>query len=537
VARELCQREGIKALLSGTVAGLGGQYLVTLEAINASTGDSLAQSQAQAGSKEQVLAALDKASTQLRGKLGESLASIQKFDKPLEEVTTSSLDALRAFALGDAEHMIKQEDIAAIPLYKRAVELDPNFALAYARLGTAYSNLGQNDLAEQYQQRAFELRNRTSERERLYITGHYYGSILQADRTIETWELYKRTYPRDSSPYSNLAAWFVTVGKFDKSLEAANGELEVDPDAIGPYVDVAVAHMALGRVDEAKTVLNTALKKNIGGHLIHMLLAQIALVQGDTTTQQREDALVRANPQGELELLGRDAGLAYARGQVRRARELMVRFSQAYQAASLNEVAATGMANQARAEAAFDLRAEALKEANAALGMALGPFVVAQVSQAMASAHEESKALGLINDQAKRRPNDTLTHSLWLPTVQATSELNHGNAGRAIELLVPAQLYDGSSTATLYARANAYLLAGRTNEAAAEFHRIISLYYFNPTDAFITLARLGQARAYAAQGDKIKARTAYQDFFALWKDADPDIPILKQAKAEYAKLQ
>src|SRR5271169_651894 len=537
VAREICQREGIKALLSGTVAGLGGQYVVTLEAINASTGDSLAQAQAQASSKEQVLAALDKASTQLRGKLGESLASIQKFDKPLEEATTSSLEALKAFALGDAEHIIKQEEMAALPLYKRAVELDPNFALAYARLGTVYGNLGQNDLAEQYQQKAFELRDRASERERLYITGQYYGSILQVEKTVETWDLYKRTYPRDHSPYSNLAAWFVIVGKFDKSFEIANGELEVDPDASGSYTDVAVAYLALGRVDEAKAILNTALKKNMGGYVIHASLAQIALAQGDTATQQREDVLVRANPQGELELLGRDAAMAYVRGQVRKGRELMVRFSQAYQAAGLNEVAATGVANQALAEAAFGLREEALKEANAALGLARGPFVVAPASQAMASAHEESKALALINDQAKRRPNDTLTHSLWLPTVEAISELNHGNAAKAIELLVPAQSYDGSSTATLYARGNAYLLAGRTNDTAAEFQKIISLRYFSPTDAFIPLARLGQARAYAAQGDKVKARTAYQDFLALWKDADPDLPILQQAKAEYAKLQ
>jgi len=537
VAREICQREGIKALLSGTVAGLGGQYVVTLEAVHASTGDALAQAQAQASSKEQVLAALDKASTQLRGKLGESLASIQKFDKPLEEATTSSLEALKAFALGDAEHIIKQEEMAALPLYKRAVELDPNFALAYARLGTVYGNLGQNDLAEQYQKKAFELRDRASERERLYITGHYYGSVLQVEKCIETWELYKRTYPRDHSPYSNLATWFAIVGKFDKAFEIANGELEIDPDASGSYTDVAVAHLALGRVDEAKAILNTAVKKNIGGYVIHASLAQIALAQGDTATQQREDALVRANPQGELELLGRDAAMAYARGQVRKGRELMVRFSQAYQAAGLNEVAAGGVANQALAEAAFGLREEALKEANAALSLARGPFVVAPASQAMASAHEESKALALMNDQAKRRPNDTFTHSLWLPTVQAISELNHGNATKAIEALVPAQSYDGSSTATLYARGNAYLLAGRTTDAAAEFQKIINLRYFSPTDAFIPLARLGQARVFAVQGDKIKARTAYQDFFALWKDADPDLPILQRAQAEYAKLQ
>ncbi|MGO9209102.1 MAG: protein kinase domain-containing protein [Terriglobales bacterium] len=537
VAREICQREGIKALLSGTVAGLGGQYVVTLEAINASTGDALAQAQAQASSKEQVLAALDKASTQLRGKLGESLASIQKFDKPLEEATTSSLEALKAFALGDAEHMLKQEEMASLPFYKRAVELDPNFALAYARLGTVYGNIGQDDLEEQNQQKAFELRDRASERERLYITGHYYGGSRQVDKAIEAWELYKRTYPRDSISYGNLAPLFARLGKFDKSLENSNSALQVDPDSTFGYTNAAEAHLALGHVDEAKALLNAALKRNIGGHLIHLELAQIALVQGDTAAQEREDALVRASPEGELELLDRDAGLAYGRGQVRKGRELMVRFSQSYRAAGLSGVAATGVATQALAEATFGLREEALKEANAALGLARDSLVVANASQAMAAAHEEAKALALMNDQAKQRPNDTFVHSVWLPTVEAVSELNHGNGAKAIEALVPAQLYDGNSSATLYARGNAYLLAGRTNDAAAEFQKIINLRYFSPTDAFIRLARLGQARALAAQGDKTKARTAYQDFFALWKDADPDLPILKQAQAEYAKLQ
>ncbi|MFZ3211187.1 MAG: protein kinase [Terriglobales bacterium] len=537
VAREICQREGIKALLSGTVSGLGGQYVVTLEAINASTGDSLAQAQAQASSKEQVLAALNNASTQLRGKLGESLASIQKFDKPLGEATTSSLDALKAFTLGENEHMLKQEELASIPSYKRAIELDPNFALAYARLGTVYGNIGQDDLEEQYQQKAFELRDRASERERLYITGHYYGGRNQMEKSIETWELYKRTYPRDSIPYLNLATLFSRTGKFDKSLEAANGGLQVDPDSTYGYYDAAEAHLALGHVDEAKAVLNTAVKKNVGGHIMHLELAQIALVQGDTAAQEREDALVRASPEGELELLGRDAGMAYARGQVHKARELMVKFSQSYRATGLSGMAASGVAGQALAEATFGLREDALKEANAALALARDSLVVAIASQAMAWAHEDAKALVLMNDQARQRPNDTLIHSVWLPTVQAIGELNHNNASKALDALVPAQLYDGDTTVALYARGNAYLLAGRTNDATAEFQKIINLRYLNPTDSFIPMARLGQARVLTAQGDKPKARTAYQDFFALWKDADPDIPILHQAKAEYAKLQ
>ena len=270
---------------------------------------------------------------------------------------------------------------------------------------------------------------------------------------------------------------------------------------------------------------------------MHLELAQIALVQGDTAAQEREDALVRASPEGELELLGRDAALAYARGQVHKGRELMVRFSQSYKAAGLSGMAASGVAGQALAEATFGLREDALKEANAALALARDSSVVANASQAMAWAHEDVKALALMNDQAKQRPGDTFVHSVWLPTVQAISELNRGNAARAIDALVPAQLYDGDTTATLYARGNAYLLAGRAGDAAAEFQKIIALRYFHPEDSFIPMARLGQARVFAAQGDQPKARTAYQDFFAVWKDADPDIPILKRAKAEYAKLQ
>ncbi|HXR39969.1 MAG TPA: serine/threonine-protein kinase, partial [Terracidiphilus sp.] len=254
IGREISQRNGIKAMLVGSIASLGSQYVVTLDAVSAATGDSLGQAQAQAGSKEQVLAALNDAAGKIRQRLGESLASIQKFDKPVQEATTSSLEALKAFTLGDAQRN-RGGQLAAIPFYQRAIELDPNFAMAYARLGTMYGNIGQGDLLEQYQKKAFDLRDRTSERERLYITAHYYSDTGQLEKGIAAYELYKQTYPRDSVPYNNLAAIYLPLGQFDKALENAREAMRLDPDLANGYFTTAQAYASLGRVDESKATI------------------------------------------------------------------------------------------------------------------------------------------------------------------------------------------------------------------------------------------------------------------------------------------
>ena len=545
VGKEICQREGIKAMLSGSIASMGSQYVVTLDAINVSTGDTLAEEQAQAASKEQVLSALDGAASKLRAKLGESLSSIQKFDKPLAEATTSSLEALKAYSLGEAQHD-KAEDLAALPFYKRAAELDPNFAAAYAKLGTVYGNLGEAEQSAEYRKKAFELKDRASEHERLYITAHYYTDSGQLDKGIQAYEVYKQTYPRDFISWGNLAIIYGNLGQFDKALENARQSLSLQPDGANNYVNLAGDYVAMNRLDEAKATLNTALARNLGATQVHEGLAMIALISGDKATQEKEDALARATPQGQIDLLYRDADLAAARGQMRQSRQGFKQAVEMAERQDLKETAALTLSEEAVIEGEFGNPTEAVRAAEAALALSHGPYVTPGVAQALALAGEHNKAQALASDVAKARPDDTVIQSVWFPDIQAISELNHGNAAKAAQLLDAAVPYDrGSLAGARYTRGMAYIRIGRAGDAAEEFRGVASLKNASWVasngallDAPLTaLAGLGLARAYAAQGDQAKARTAYQDFLASWKDADPDVPILKEAKAEYAKLQ
>jgi eukaryotic-like serine/threonine-protein kinase len=545
VGREICQREGIKAMLTGSIASLGSQYVVTLDAVNSASGDTLAEEQAQAPSKEQVLAALDSASSKLRAKLGESLSSVQKFDKPLAEATTSSLEALKAYSLGEAQHD-NSEELAAIPFYKRAVDLDPNFAAAYAKLGTLYNNLGEAEQAEQYRKKAFDLKDRASERERLYITAHYYMDSGQLDKGIQAYEVYKQTYPRDFISSGNLAVTYGTLGQLDKALENARESLSLKPDGANGYVNLAGSYIALNRLDEAKATLNAALARNLGGTHVYESLAAIAILQGDKASQDKEDALARSSPQGQADLLFRDWLLAMSRGQVRQGRQLLKQFAEMAERQDLKESAAGALGEQAIIEGEFGNRAEAVSTAEAALALSHAPYVTLSAAQAYALAGEDAKAQALAGEVAKARPDDTLVQSVWVPDIQAILELNHGNAAKAAQLLEPAVPYDrGAFGRVRCSRGTAYLRTGRAGDAIPEFEGVANLR--NAALAgnggplldvpLTTLAGLGLARAYDAQGDRVKARTAYQDFFAAWKDADPDVPILKEAKAEYAKLQ
>ena len=286
VGREICQRDGIKAMLNGSIANLGSQYVVTLEAVNAANGDSLAREQTQAAGKEQVLNAVHEAGSSLRKRLGESLTSVQKYDKPLSEATTSSLEALKALSLADAKHQVGDE-LAALPLYQRATELDPNFAMAYARLGAVYNNLGQTELSEQNRQKAFELRDRASEHEKLYIMEHYYVDSNQLEKGITALELYKQTYPRDSIPYNNLAAIYNNLGQFDNALLNAKKSMELDPDSLTGYVNVCAAYLGLNRVDEAKATLDEALKRKLALPGLLNQVATVAWLQNDTARMEQ----------------------------------------------------------------------------------------------------------------------------------------------------------------------------------------------------------------------------------------------------------
>ncbi len=537
LGREICQRAGLKAMLTGSVSNIGSQYVVSLEAINASTGDSLARADGQASRKEDVLAALDTAGKQIREKLGESVASIQKFDKPLQEASTSSLEALKAYTAGDNARDSGHE-LASIPFYKHAIELDPNFASAYARLGTVYLNIGEPELRRQYQQKAFELKDRTSERERLYITAHYYADSGQVQKGIQSYELYRQTYPRDAAAPNNLASEYMKLGRFDKALENALEALHLEPDKQYAYSIGASAYLALGRVDEAKAILAKAAEHKIVSPVHHQQLYAIAETNGDRATMEREAAVLNANEEGRVSLLDLQVNDAMRQGQFRKASELGRQLAELVTRLGGKQGAAEAVINEAFFRALAGQRAEALRGVEAAAKMARTPELDLNAAGVLAAAGEESRALALAETTAKRQPENDYVQTLDLPGIKALVALDKGNAKAAIELLEPARNFDGRAFDLQYVRARALRLDHRYDESIAALrHILVDLKYFQPLAPVRAFCQLELARAYADKGDKAAARTAYQDFLALWKDADPDIPVLAQAKSEYAKLQ
>jgi eukaryotic-like serine/threonine-protein kinase len=536
IGREIAQRTGVKALLVGSIAGMGSQYVVTLDALNSASGDTLAEVQARADSKEQVLKALDQSTSQLREKLGESLASIQRFDKPLEEATTSSLEALKAFTLGDEKHAAG-DDLASIPFYKRGIDLDPNFAMAYARLGAVYNNYGQLGASEESRKKAFELKDRASERERLYITSHYYADSGQLEKGNASYELFKQTYPRDVIPYINLSATELTLGDFDKALANAQEGIRVDPDESRGYGNSANAYMGLNRLEEAKAVAKQGLQLHPEFLALHDILATIALAQGDLATMEREESLSKAQPDLEWSVFFRHGDIAASHGQFRQAEDFYDKARQVGQRVQVKSAEAGAVSERAWVQALAGNRKEAIEAANASLGIFQDYNQKLSAGNILAFAGENKKALDLAGEVAKSRPDDVLVQAVFVPQVRAAAALSGGDATRAIELLKPANAYDKATTAVLYIRGLAYLKAGHGSEAAQEFQKILVLHGSAPSDPLMSLAHLGLGRAYALQSDAQKSRTAYQDFFALWKDADANLPILKEAKAEYTKLQ
>jgi eukaryotic-like serine/threonine-protein kinase len=536
VGREICQRDNIKAMLTGSIESLGRQYVITLNAVNAANGDSLAREQVQSDSKEEVLNALHKASSKLRGKLGESLTSVQKYDKPLSEATTSSLDALKALTLGDMKHASSLE-LEALPNYQRAVELDPNFAMAYARLGAVYNNLGQTEKSEQNRQKAFELRDRASEREKLYIMSHYYGDSGQLDKGITALELYKQTYPRDSIPYTNLANIYLRLGQFENALDNGRQAVAMDPENVIGYTNLASAYAALNRTDEAKATLNSAIDHKLNTAGVHTQLAGLHYTLGDDAAMEKELEKAAAAPGEDFTVLGFRGGLAAVRGQVKRARELNRKLVDAVNRLNLKELAPAIISQQATFDAVMENRAEAMAESNEALKLSNSPAIETNCGAALAILGEDSRALSLADDVAKRRPNDTVAQFVDVPLIRALVELHKGDTAKAIDLLDTAALYGRGNTGVLYVRGMVYLKAKQGAQAAQEFQKVIDLKAFAGLDTIGPIAKLGMARAYALQGDNARSRVAYQDFFAQWKSADPDLPILKQAKVEYAKLQ
>jgi hypothetical protein len=524
-------------MLTGSIALVGSQYLITLEAINTSTGDSLGQTQQQASGKDAVLGSLGSAASNLREKLGESLASVKQFDKPLDQATTSSLEALKAFTLGDQLHS-KLEDIQAVPFYQRAIELDPNFALAHLRLGVIAGNTAQFSLSAKEVAKAFELRDRTSEYERHYITAYYYQETGQLEKSNQEYELMKQTYPRDEVSRINVAVGYGFLGEYQKVVENCLEAIRLQPDTLNCYLVGAGGYRSLSKLDNADALLAQAQQRNIKSSSLYLGLAVSALLRGDNAGAARLEDLAKSSPEGELRVLDQQAQHAAAVGQVGQLRDLRARAVEKAKGLGMSDYAANQLLQEANAEAEFGYASRAAQQIDAALALSRDPAFLADVADAAAAAGLDQKAETLMAEARQGRPDDTLVQHVLVPRIEARLEMRHGKAAAAVQTLAVTQQYEeGRYFRTHVLRGEAYLAAGEAGNAVPEFRKFLARGGLWPLNFYYPLAQLALARALAAQHDNAGARTAYQDFFASWKDADPDIPVLKAAKAEYAKVQ
>jgi eukaryotic-like serine/threonine-protein kinase len=547
LAREVCQRAGSKAYLAGSIAALGTQYVIGLEALNCASGDALAREQVTAAGKEQVLPTLGQAASKLRNEVGESLSSVQKFDVPLAQATTNSLEALKAYTLGQ-KTLGEKGDVEAIPFFKRAIELDANFALAYDRLGVNYINLNQPRLAADYLKKAFDLRDRVTEREKLHVTALYYTFATgELEKANQTYELWIQVYPRDFTAYINLGSSYMVLGQYEKAATETREALRLEPTNVVGYENLGEIYLALKRFDEARTTTEEAQGRKLEGIPLHLNLYALAFFQGNVAAMKQQADWAVGKLGAEDWMLSVESDTEAWSGRLGKARELSRQAVESARRSDEKEPAGLWQANAAIREALFG-NAEAARQ-NAAAAVALAPGshdAEAQAALAYALAGDATHAQSLADDLAKRFPQNTVVQVVWLPTIRAQIETGRKNSARSIELLQAAAPYElgmlsGSATNSclypVYVRAESYLSAHQGQLAAAEFQKILDHRGLLWNCATGALAHLGLARAYVLQSDTAKARAAFQDFLTLWKDADPDIPILKEAKAEYAKLQ
>jgi tetratricopeptide (TPR) repeat protein/predicted Ser/Thr protein kinase len=534
ITRDVCQRLGSKAYIGGSIASLGSDYVIGLNAVNCATGDSLTQEQVQAAGKEKVLDALGEAASKLRGQLGESLSSIHQLDVPLSQATTSSLEALKAYSLA-REAADRMDSQAAVPLLKRAIELDPNFALSWNGLAITYSNIEEAQLAEEYAKKAFQLRERASEREKLYIAETYYDNTTgELEKEIEVLEVLRRTYPREAPPVNNLGYAYERMGELERAANEYREALAFPQPAAVSYQNLGRILLFLDRPEEAKATMDRALAGHQETLNLHLWLYLLAFEQGDKSAMQRQLEWAADKPEEYLMVMYEGSAALFmgklhsARETARRANDLALHQNLKSQAA----FAAAYLAMQTAliGDCFVTRQSEAALKDAPSRGMT--PMTVAL---ALCGRLRESQAL--VEIFSRRWPADSQLNRAELPLARAAIELQLGHPDRAVELLQSVGSYERYRPAVTYLRGLAYLRAGHGANAAAEFEKIAGARSAEPLCSGRALAYLQLGRAYLVAGEAAKSRRAYEHFLTLWKDADPDIPILQQAKAEYEKLQ
>jgi eukaryotic-like serine/threonine-protein kinase len=546
VTREVCQRTDSRAYIAGSIATLGNEYVLELNAVNCQNGDTLAQEQVTAATKEKVLTALGDAVVRLRAELGETRSTVKKFDVPLEQATTSSLEALKAYSrairVGRSEG-----DMAALPLFKRAVEIDPSFALAYAQLGLVYSDLGETALSADFASKAFILRDRASEWERFSIDSTYYQSVTgELEKAEEVSKEWKQIYPQDPSPYVHLGLIYSSLGRLEPALNNDIEALKLRTNSATSYGNLAYDYLYLDRLNEAATILDQARTRKLDQSLLPHFY-QLAFLRQDTKEMKRCFSAALGNAGEEDELLASQADTEAFHGRVSKARELSQRAMDSAIRADDQETAAGWQVSAALREAEFGNAAEAKQQATSALALASNRDVQVAAALALARVGEAGQAGVIAGKLQSSFPLDTLVMNYWLPCIRAAIALSHTDAPQAMAHLAVTTPFElaaihppfssGGALYPAYLRGEAYLANRQWDQATAEFQRILDhpgLVWNFPLGA---LAHVQIARAYAGSGDTTKAAVSYQAFLTLWHDADPDVPLLIQAKAEYGKIE
>jgi serine/threonine protein kinase/tetratricopeptide (TPR) repeat protein len=543
VAQEVCQRAGSKAMLLGSISDIGSHYAIGLKAVNCQNGDSLGEELVEANRREDVLTKLHEAGTKMRERLGESLASIRQYDIPAEQATTPSLDALHAFSKA-LKNRYSQGDPAALTLLKRAVELDPKFAMAYAVSANVYFDLGETAFSVVAAQKAYALRERVTERERLYIDSSYYGIVTgELEKEALIYQEWKEIYPRDQTPHQNLALYDGYLGQYEKALTGYREALRLEPNNAMNYLNLAGTYISLNQMDEAKAVLDQARTRKLEHELTPWISYLVAFLRDDAREMEKWVLPAPSTEGNEDFLLLSQSDTEAFHGRVRRAADFSRRAVDAALQNGAKERAANWQAHAALREAEFEDSIQAKRNAAAALALTSGRDVQTAAALALARAGDTTRAEAIVQDLRRRFPTDTLLNRYWLPSIQAAIAIDHKNPRLAIETLQVATPYElGGQPISLdtlypvYLRGLAYLMDHNGNAAIAEFQKIVDHRGRVANCSLGALVHLQLARAYALSGDGEKARSALQQFLTLWKDADPDSAILRQAQGEYVNL-